>query len=250
VEVFPDYPDANYKLHVLQCRPLSQREEGEPVEIPEDLPEADVVFSTFGLIPDGRVEGVRYVVFVDPLRYRTIADPTVRLEIGRAVGRLNEIMADESFILMGPGRWGSANIELGVRVSYADIFNTRALVEIAVAGIEGSPELSYGTHFFQDLVEGGIYALPLHLEHADSAFNWEFFRQSPNALPTLSPADSVLEEYVKVIDVHAVAPGRRLTILMDGSQDQAVGYLKEGEWQEEEKQPTVVMFDSSMTSGE
>ncbi len=239
VEVIPDYPDANYRLHVLQCRPLSQREEGEPVEIPQDLPADDVIFSSSGLIPDGRVEGVRYMVFVDPLQYRAIANPTVRLEIGRAVGRLNEKLAGEAFILMGPGRWGSANIELGVRVSYADIFNTKALVEIAVAGVDGSPELSYGTHFFQDLVEGGIYALPLHLDEPDSTFDWDFFRESPNALAALSPADDGLEECIKVVDVRAVAPGCRLSILMDGSRDRAVGYLKAGDWEMKEEAATV-----------
>ena len=242
VEVIPDYPESNYKLHVLQCRPLSQREEGEAVQIPDDVPEEDVILRTSGLIPDGRVEGVRYVVFVDPLAYRTIAEGAVRLEIGRAIGRLNDCLADESFILMGPGRWGSANIELGVRVSYADIFNTKALVEIAVPGADGSPELSYGTHFFQDLVEGGIYALPLHLEQADSVFNWAFFRQAPNVLEALSPKDGALADYLRVVDVSAVAPGRRLTILMDGAQDQALGFLTDGHWQANENQPPVSDF--------
>lgn len=233
VELIPDYPETNYKLHILQCRPLSQREEGEAVQIPDDIPEEDVLLRTSGLIPDGRVEGVRYVVFVDPIGYRNIRNSATRLEIGRAVGRLNGRLAGEAFVLMGPGRWGTANIELGVRVTYADIFNTKALVEIATPGIEGSPELSYGTHFFQDLVEGGIYALPLHLERSESAFNWEFFRQAPNALSALSERDSGLEECLRVIDIEAVAPGRRLTILMDGSNDRALGFLQDSGGQAE-----------------
>ncbi len=242
VEIVPDYPESNYKLHVLQCRPLNQREEGAAVEIPDDLAEEDVIMRTSGLIPDGRVEGVRYIVFVDPLQYSSIADTTTRLEIGRAVGRLNERLVDESFILMGPGRWGTANIELGVRVTYADIFNTRALVEIAVPGSDGSPELSYGTHFFQDLVEGGIYALPLHLDHPESHFDWDFFEQAPNALARLSPRDERLEAYLKVVDVGEVTDGRRLTILMDGSQDEAVGYLQAGDWTENASEATVSVF--------
>lgn len=234
VEIIPRYPQTEYRFHVLQCRPLSQRAVGEPVEIPDDLPRDKILFNSFGLIPDGRVEDIRYIVFVDPRRYRHIADPTVRLEIGRAIGRLNEKMADETFILMGPGRWGSTNLELGVRVTYADIFNTKALVEIAVAGEDGVPELSYGTHFFQDLVEDGIYALPLHLNHPDSAFRWEFFQNSPNALAELSPADESLADALKVIDLNAVAPGQRLTVLMDGSKDEAVGFLADGQGSETE----------------
>ncbi len=225
VEIIPDYPEASYKLHILQCRPLSRREEGEAVQIPDDIPEQDILLRTKGLIPDGRVEGVRYVLFVDPVAYRTIRESAVRLEIGRAIGRLNGRLAGSSFVLMGPGRWGSANIELGVRVTYADIFNTRALVEIAVPGADGSPELSYGTHFFQDLVEGGIHALPMHLDQADSKFNWSFFQESPNLLAQMSPRDAGLEAYLRVIDVTAQAPGRQLTILMDGTRDLAVGFL-------------------------
>ena len=127
---------------------------------------------------------------------------------------------------MGPGRWGSANLELGVRVSYADIFNTKALIEMSVPQGGSVPDLSYGTHFFQDLIEGGIYPLPLHLHDPRSSFNWSFFRDASNALAALSPQDAELSEHLKVIDLEAVDDGRRLTILMDGSQDETVGYLE------------------------
>jgi len=226
LEIDPQYPDADYILHMLQCRPLSEHSAGESVTIPRDLPQEDVLFTSYDLIPDGSVRRVRYIIFIDPEGYRRIADPTTRLELGRAIGRLNKRLEEERFILMGPGRWGSANLKLGVRVTYADIFNTLALIEMSVADEDGVPELSYGTHFFQDLVEGGIYPLPLHLNNPNSDFNWAFFREAANALPDLSPADARLQEHLKVIDVEQVAPGRRLTILMDGSRDEAVGFLE------------------------
>jgi hypothetical protein len=65
---------------------------------------------------------------------------------------LNKLLEGRSFILIGPGRWGSINPLLGVPVTYADIFNTRALVELATTQQGAIPEPSYGTHFFQDLV--------------------------------------------------------------------------------------------------
>jgi len=230
VEITPDYPQPDYCLNLLQCRPLTERIAGETVSIPEGIPEADVVFRTYELIPDGRVEGIRYLIFVDPLTYRQIRETTTRLELGRAIGRLNKRLENERFVLIGPGRWGSANLDLGVRVTYADIFNTQALIEMSVAGIDGIPELSYGTHFFQDLIEGGIYSLPLHLESPDSHFNWDFFEKSQNVLDGLSPQDATLHEHLKVIDVEKEAPGKRLLILMDGRNDKAVAYLEEGKW--------------------
>lgn len=226
VEILPNYPHPDYKLHILQCRPLSQRDEGGPVTIPADLPSQDVIFHSAGLIRDGRIEGVRYIIFVDPMRYRRLSNPTTRLELGRAIGRLNKILEDESFILIGPGRWGSANLDLGVRVTYADIYNTRALIEVAIADEDGAPELSYGTHFFQDLVEDGIYAVPIHLQDPRNDLNWTFLRESPSVLASLSPADADLEGDLSVIDIAAVDPSRRLTILMDGSKDEAAGFLQ------------------------
>ena len=187
-----------------------------------------MLFHSFELIPNGKVEGIRYLIFVDPIHYREIGNTTTRLEIGRVIGRLNKILEEEQFILIGPGRWGSTNIDLGVRVSYADIFNTRALVEMAVPEAGNAPDLSYGTHFFQDLVEGGIYPLPLHMGNPRSKFDWEFFREAPNALPDLSPRDAAMAEHIKVVDLQAMSPDHCLTILMDGARDEAVAFLEDG----------------------
>jgi pyruvate, water dikinase len=152
------------------------------------------------------------------------------LELGRAVSRLNKRLEKEPFILMGPGRWGSANIDLGVRVTYADIYNTEVLIEIGVAQDGHMPELSYGTHFYQDLVESGIHSLPLRLGTGEDFMDWEFFRESPNMLAHLSPQDEALSDYLRVIDVAAVTNNRRLNILMDGANDDAVGFLAKGDW--------------------
>jgi len=130
-------------------------------------------------------------------------------------------------VLIGPGRWGSTNIELGVHVTYADIFNTKVLIEMAVAHNGHMPELSYGTHFFQDLVEAGIHSLALHLgQGPDSGeFNQAFFADTPNALADLLPSDAPLANILKVIDLDALPGGRRLQVLMNGQREEAIGYL-------------------------
>ncbi len=231
VEIIPDYPYPKYKLHVVQCRPLSQREDEDGVIIPSDIQNENILFRTHELIPDGKAEGIRYIVFVDPEAYRK-TDLRTKHDLGRAVSRLNRQFEDESYILMGPGRWGSVNIDLGVQVSYADIHNTKVLIEIAVVYDGQVPELSYGTHFFQDLVEAGIHSLPLHLGPANSQFNWSFFRESPNQLSYFQADDAHLEPFLRVIDVAQVPGNKRLNILMDGNEDVAIGYLAEGDWQD------------------
>jgi hypothetical protein len=242
VEIIPNYPHPDYMLNVLQCRPLSQRQDENAVAIPRNIADEDILFMTHELIPDGKAEGIRYVVFVDPETYRKI-DIRVKHDLGRAVSRVNRALEETPYILMGPGRWGSVNIDLGVQVTYADIHNTKVLVEIAVAHNGQMPELSYGTHFFQDLVEAGIHSLPLHLGQENSRFDWSFFRDSENKLAQISPEDAYLEPYLRVIDVQAVTGSRRLNILMDGHDDVAIGYLVEGDWHDfDSNQSTLSTF--------
>ncbi len=224
VDIVPNYPHPDYRLNLLQCRPLSHRQE-QVVTIPKDVPEVDVLFASQGLIPDGLAKQVELVIFVDPEKYNQIADNATRLELGRAIGRLNKLLEARPFILVGPGRWGSANLDLGVRVTYADIYNTKVLIEMAVAKEGKPPELSYGTHFFQDLVESGIYSLPLHLHMPGSYFDWGFFRESPNCLARLLPHDAGLAEWLRVIDLPEASHGRVLDIYMDGTADEALGFL-------------------------
>ena len=226
VEVSQERP-RHFRLHLLQCRPQSWREGGESIYVPVDeISRNDVIFLTRHMVPHGEVRGTRYIVYIDPKGYHRAADHASRLEIARIVGRLNRRLEGERFILMGPGRWGTSNAELGVKVSYAEIYNAAALIEIAETETECGPELSYGTHFFQDLVESEIYPLPLYAGDSDSFFNHRFFEEAPNALADLLPDHGSYTQYVKVIDVPAAAGGRHVDLLMDSVDDVAMAYLK------------------------
>jgi hypothetical protein len=102
---------------------------------------------------------------------------------GRAVGRLNKILPKRQFALMGPGRWGSrGDIKLGVPVTYSDISNTSLLIEIASRREGSVPELSFGTHFFQDLVEASIRYLPLYPGEDGGMLNAAFLAAAANQL--------------------------------------------------------------------
>jgi hypothetical protein len=225
-DILPGYPQPEFVIHLLQCRPQASRESAHAVEVPTTVAEADVLFSADRLVPHGRVQRIRYIVFVDPEAYAQIPDETTRLQVARVVGRLNQKLPAKAFILMGPGRWGSSNLDLGVKVTYADIFNTAMLIEIGLSGGDSAPEASYGTHFFQDLVEAKIYPLALYPDRGEAAFNWTFFRESPNALAGLLPEAARYADHVRVIDVPAVSDGRLLEVIMDGESNQALGYLR------------------------
>ena len=87
------------------------------------------------------------------------------------------------------------------------------------------PELSFGTHFFQDLVESSIRYLPLYPDDAGIVFNRTFLRDAPNQFPSLVPEYADLAGTIRVIDVAAVAGGRVLKVLMNADEDEAIGYL-------------------------
>lgn len=225
-ELMAAHPKPQARIAILQCRTLSRRQDGTKVEIPSDIDEADILFTANQQVPHGCVEGIRYVVYVDPRAYSHIAEPHVRIEIGQVVSRINYALADQPFILMGPGRWGTSNIQLGVKVNYADIYNTKVLIEVAYSEDGTVPEVSYGTHFFQDLVEANIYPLPLYPDDPAVRYDEEFLLGTPNALADVLPADERFAPYVRVIDVPALKAGRRLTIVMDGTEERAVAFFK------------------------
>jgi hypothetical protein len=99
------------------------------------------------------------------------------------------------------------------------------LVEIGVTRNGITPELSYGTHFFQDLVESHIYPLALYPEDPGVVFNHTFFQQSPNQLAQLLPDDAGLADNIRVINVAEVAPGKLLRVTMSAEDNVALGYL-------------------------
>jgi len=225
VSVDDAYPTPNVVLHLLQCRTQSSQILDEAIRIPEQAPERDIIFGTVKLVPTGRVRNVAYIVYVDPQAYGQMADPSLKLELARLIGRLNQRLESQPFILMGPGRWGSSNPDLGLKVGYADIYNTRALVEIGWTRGHNRPTLSYGTHFFQDLVESHIYPLAIYPGEEGNPFREEFFTRARNALPALLPDDARFEGYVKVIDVPATTGGRVLELVMSGEEGKALAFL-------------------------
>jgi hypothetical protein len=225
-DIIPGYPQPEFMIHLLQCRPQARQETAASVEVPTTVSERDILFTADRLVPHGRVQRVRHIVFVDPEEYDLIPDETTRLQLARVVGRLNQALEKKSFILMGPGRWGSGNIQLGVKVTYADIYNTAMLIEIGLSDGDSAPEASYGTHFFQDLVEAKIYPLALYPGRGETTLNWRFLRGSPNVLADLAPDCADYADYVRVIDLGSVAEGKLLEVIMDGESSQAMGYLR------------------------
>ncbi|MEJ5296852.1 MAG: PEP/pyruvate-binding domain-containing protein [Armatimonadota bacterium] len=221
--------DGRVRVNLLQCRTLSLPGGAEGAEIPADLPAERVLFEARRCAAPGVVRGITHIVYIDPDWYTGLSLDLKR-QVGRVVGRLNRHPALDGarLMLMGPGRWGSSNIELGVNVTYADINNAAVLVEVARSRGGHTPEVSYGTHFFQDLVEDGILYVPLYPDRPECRFAAEFFLEGPNALENLLPEWAVLHSAVRLIDVRGVA-GTTAALVVDAAERRAVCYLEEAQ---------------------
>ena len=216
------------KICLLQCRPQSHLKESQ-TRFPVSLNPNDVIFQTYRVVPEGYIEGIQQVLFVIPEGYYKLPTESARTELARVIGQVNAKLSSKNFITVGPGRWGTTTSDLGVPIGYADIYNTRAIVEVSGSGIGPAPEPSFGTHFFQDLVEANIYPLAIYLDDEDTVFNREFFYKSPNQLESLVP--EVIERIpavcncLRLIDVASFRQGCHLDIAMDDEKGKAVAFL-------------------------
>ncbi len=215
-------------FYILQCRPQSFATEQTADIIPQDLPKDKIIFNATRHISNGKVPEISHIVYIDPARYSELPDRESMLKIGKIVSKLNQLLPRRKFILMGPGRWGSrGDIKLGVNVTYSDINNTAMLVEVARKKGNYVPDLSFGTHFFQDLVESSIRYLPLYPDDKGIIFNETFLTKSPSMLADLLPDYKRFIPVVRVIDVSKVTNGKILKVLINAEIDAAVAILKE-----------------------
>ena len=213
------------RICLVQCRPQSYRAESPAESIPQEIEEADKVMRTHSTVSDGRVDDINLIVMVPLDKYEALADPVKKIAIGRVIGRLNQALQGKSFILIGPHRWGSNNPDLGIKVTYADVYNSKMLVELVPGGDSESGEPSYGTHFFQDLVEANIFPLAITLDHKKGFFRNYHFAHAPNLLAQLSPQDANFADVVQVYNVPDNCGGKTLTVVMDASSEEALGFL-------------------------
>ena len=213
-------PAVIYRLHVLECRPLHERRPPPEVAGLDEVKDNRRLFAMPTLLPTGTVEAIDYLVFVDPECYYAIEDETRRRHIAETITALNDLLPAGRFGLVGPGRWGSANSRLSVPITYSDICNARLLVEISPP-YTPAPELAYGTDFFEDVLEAGIFVLGIQPTPGGGIMDWQLLRESPNRLLDYVPQAEAWADCVRVIDLQAVA-GSPLTIIIDDETNEAI----------------------------
>ncbi len=197
--------DSSFNVNLLQCRPLQVSTNNEAIEMPED---EDVFFhireSSMGM---SRKDDIDVICYVDPHKYYEYPYAQ-KSSISRVIGEVNTYCRDndKTAILIVPGRIGTSSPELGIPVVFADISHFSAILEESYSEVGYMPELSFGSHMFQDLVEAEIYYGALFENEKRLEFNRDMIFDYPNILNDINP--NLNEEICSMIQVIDFGEGR------------------------------------------
>ncbi|MBN2243924.1 MAG: pyruvate, phosphate dikinase [Acidobacteria bacterium] len=218
------------RIHLVQCRPFKVKGGGCAAEPPETIDDAGLVLQTRGPVigPVCRCF-IDRLIYVVPSVYARMPERD-RHSVAKLVGRLAHL--DEgacSLMLIGPGRWGTTTPSLGVPVSFADISPAAVLCEIAEMHADLVPEVSLGTHFFNEIVENDTLYLAVFPDNEGVAFNRKLLEGAPNSLIKILPDCGRWQEAVRVIEPDAIGEGLKICLNANAQKQRAVCYLTAGE---------------------
>ncbi|AQQ71662.1 Phosphoenolpyruvate synthase [Limihaloglobus sulfuriphilus] len=213
----------SFRVNLVQCRPLQAKGIAANVKIPESLEKDKILLETTGSSMGGSIsQKIDKIIYIHPAKFIGL-DNSEKYTLAREIGRVNRRLdrSDSVNMLMGPGRWGTTTPSLGVPVSFSEINNTSVLVEMAYEGSNLMPELSFGTHFFQDLVETGIFYLALFPKAEGVTFNRQRLLSEPNIINEILGEQSRFGDIIHVID----CTKNRLNFMSDVVSQRAVCFF-------------------------
>ena len=193
--------DSNYRINLLQCRPFQITKTNSEVEGLQELKDEDVIMKTSGpFIGQSAFKKIDKLIYVVPERYSELSTSD-RYSVARVIGELSNSFDNSSNImLMGPGRWGTTMPELGIPVSFSEIRNTSVLCELVMMHEGLIPDLSLGTHFFNDLVEMDVLYMAFFPGREKYFWNREYIENSKNSLLAIKPDAEEWESTIIVLD--------------------------------------------------
>ena len=157
-----------FNLKLLQVRPVGEYSNENAISIEKVKEETDnVILESSKALGSGKVEGMDYIIYVPAETF----DSARTKEMAAEIAELNNRIKSEggSYLLVGPGRWGSSDPWLGIPVVWSDISEARMIVETAIPGYRIEP--SQGTHFFQNITSLGVGYLTIDTVIGDGMVN-------------------------------------------------------------------------------
>lgn len=189
-----------YMINLLQCRPLQVAHDREDIAVPENLDRSRIFLecshASMGLSKNIKLD---YVVMVDSVAYYQMPYKD-KNKIARALGAINWHFRDsrKHLMLLVPGRIGTSSPELGVPTAFSDISGFDIICEVSESRAGYIPELSYGSHIFQDLVESDILYAAVFENEKTRVFAPERLKEMENLLTDFYPEGEELKEILGI----------------------------------------------------
>lgn len=214
-----------WKLNLLQCRPL-QTARSEQVQIPTGVDHEFLFDVRRTSMRRSKEERIDYIVWVDPQKYYEYPY-SKKPDVARLISRINQHFeeTDSKLMLLVPGRIGTSSPELGVPVVYAEISQFSSICEVAYGKAGYHPDLSYGSHMFQDMVEADVYYGAINDNSKTRLYQPELLKQCPEVLKDILPAEE--DELADIVKVHDVT-GCRASLTLDAQEGRAVCRIQGG----------------------
>ena len=195
-------PDGSYVIDLLQCRPLQLTAEGDKITVPENIDQADILLETKGVsMGFSRELPLDGVVYIDPILYYQLPYRR-KYEIKDALARVNWHYRGQGkhLLLLTPGRICTSSPELGVPSGFSDISEFSVIAEVSESKVGYIPELSYGSHIFQDLVEAGILYTAVFEKESTVAYDPALLKQFTDKTDELTTLAEDIHDVFRVYE--------------------------------------------------
>jgi len=161
-----------YVFNFLQIRPIVENDQVNDFDL-DEVKEEDTIIYCESALGNGRIDDVYDFVYVKPEAFKSLDTKIIASEIGA----LNEKFIHEkrNYVLVGPGRWGSADSSLGIPVKWAQISQARVIVESGLENYRIDP--SQGTHFFQNLTSFRVGYFTINPYINDGFYDIDYLNQ-------------------------------------------------------------------------
>lgn len=223
--------DGKYRINLVQCRPFQVRVAPDAIDdlSIEGLRKDETLVESAGpIIGQSTSTLIDRLIYVVPSVYG-IMKASERYSVARTIGKLNRLTAatpGQRLMIMGPGRWATSTPELGVPVSFAEINAVSVVCEMSIMHEGLIPDVSLGSHFFNDLVEMDMLYLAVLPDRTGHILNFELLNHLPSTLEALLPEAANLASAIRVIDAAGLPRNMRLHLHADSIRQKAVFYLK------------------------
>ena len=222
--------EEEYRINILQCRPFHFTGNGKELAATHNIQDENILLRTFDpLLGQSKYDPVGKIIYIEPERYSSMSIQD-RYAVARLIGGItNHFTHDDNIMLIGPGRWGTAMPSLGIPVNFNEIKNVSVLCELALMHENLSPDISLGTHFFNDLVEMQIMYISMNIMSPGNLFNRHFITGAHNLLPDIIPAGAAMADTVFVVDAASIKQDYACYIHADTVKQKGMVFFRKGD---------------------